>query len=446
MHDDTICALATPRGQGGIAIIRVSGDDALSILKAAFVPNHVSRAFEPNRLMYGRAVDESGDTVDRVMAVYMKAPRSYTREDVAEIHCHGGDVTARRVLRRLCALGARPAAPGEFTKRAFLSGRITLADAEAVMALVGTQSEAAARASVRQLEGGVSGFVRDANSRIMDMLSLIEAGTDFPDEVEEEASAKQVLAGAEALMEELARRARPEAARLMREGASIALAGKPNVGKSSLMNALLEQERAIVTEVPGTTRDTLTERLQLNGIAAEITDTAGQRDTEDPIERMGVQRARDAVRTADIRVFVLDRSRPMDGQDEALLKGLQPGDIVAVNKADLPAAFDFVCGDARIIEVSARTGEGIAALRRALADRLTVEAGDDLMTVERHIALAGNAREALERACEGIREGLPLDLAAIDLKEASRHLSEILGTDATDALIDQIFSRFCVGK
>ena len=446
MADTTICALATPRGQGGIAIVRVSGPEALGLLKRVFRPAHAARAFEPNRMMYGKAVAADGEVLDEVMAVYMAAPFSYTREHVAEIHCHGGEQSSRRVLRALMALGARPAAPGEFTKRAFLNGRISLTDAEAVMALIGAGSEAAARASVRQLQGGVSGFVRDVRERILEQLTLIEASTDFPDEVEEEAAAEQVLSALREIVEELDRRASPRTARLLREGASVVLAGRPNVGKSSVMNALLEQERAIVTEIPGTTRDALTERLQLGGVLVELTDTAGQRETEDPVEKIGVARARAAMEQADVRVLVLDGSQPLQEEDERLLAACAHQDIILINKCDLPRRAALAPSNMQVIETSARTGEGIPALRAALEARVTDGLESGAMTVERHLALAGDARAALERAAEALREGLPLDVAAIDIREALSRLGEILGEDATEALIDEIFSRFCVGK
>jgi len=447
---DTVCAVATPRGAGGIAIIRMSGPDAERILRAVFVPKNEKRAFEPQRMMYGRAVDSEGGTLDEVMAVLMPGPHSYTREDVAEIQCHGGEASARRILARLLELGARPAEPGEFTKRAFMNGRIDLAGAEAVMQLIGANSEAAARASVRQLEGGVSGFVREVSKEIMAQLALIEASTDFPDEVEEDAAAEQVAEGVESIIAEIRRRCDPKGARMLREGASIVLAGRPNVGKSSLMNALLNQERAIVTNIPGTTRDVLTERITIGGVVAELSDTAGQRDTADPVEKIGVDRAKSAMDRADIILIVLDASEELVEEDRELLAAADERAIVCLNKTDLNplvarAALEAMTG-APVMEMSAGTGAGVESLLKALEARLSDSLSEDSLTVERHIQRAQEAIESLERAVAGIRAGFPLDVAAMDLKEALSRLSQITTLDPTESVISEIFARFCVGK
>ncbi len=453
MYDrsETIAAIATASGAGGIAIVRVSGDGAEKILNKLFVPAKRRERFESHRLMYGRAVDGDGGTLDEVMAVLMRAPATYTREDVAEIHCHGGGVSARAVLERALALGARMAEPGEFTRRAFLNGRIDLSRAEAVMQLIGANSRAAARASVRQLEGGVSGFVRRVVDRLTGVLALLEASTDFPDEVEEEVAAPQVAEALREVLREIRDRSDARSARVLREGASIVLAGRPNVGKSSLMNALLRQERAIVTAIPGTTRDVLTERISIGGVTAELSDTAGRRDTEDPIEKIGVDRARLAAERADVVLIVLDAATELDESDAALVKGADDRAIICLNKRDLAAKVSApelrAMTPQTVLEMSAQTGQGIPELLEELSRRLSVgDEADGRMMAQRHIELARSAASALENAIEAIETGLPLDTAAVDIRLALNALTEITGENATEAVIDRIFADFCVGK
>ena len=447
----TIAAVATAPGAGGIAIVRVSGDRAEEILKNMFIPAKPRECFESHRLMYGHVAGADGETLDEVMAVLMRAPSTYTREDVAEIHCHGGAVSAAAVLNRALALGARMAQPGEFTKRAFLNGRIDLAKAEAVMQLIGANGEAAARASVRQLEGGVSGFVKRVSDRLTGVLALLEASTDFPDEIEEEAAAAQVAGDLRDVISEIGARCDGRGARLLREGASIVLAGRPNVGKSSLMNALLNQERAIVTDIPGTTRDVLTERVCIGGVMAELSDTAGQRDTEDPIERIGVDRAKKAMESADVVLIVLDAAAPLDESDGELLKSADGRCIVCLNKRDLAPAVtvEQIHGmtDAAILEMSAESGQGVPELIDEIARRISVSGeADGMLVARRHIELARDAKESLEEAVAAIGSGMPLDTAAIDIRAALEKLSEITGENATEMVIDRIFSTFCVGK
>lgn len=447
---DTIAAIATAHGEGGIAILRISGPQSIPILQTIFHPLHPDHAFLPYRMVYGHILDESSQPLDEVLTVVMPAPHSYTREDVVEIHCHGGDVCAHRILALILRRGAVPAAPGEFTKRAFLNGRIDLSRAEAVMQLIGARSEAAARASLRQLEGGVSGFVRELSDQILAQLALIEASTDFPDEIDEEAAAPQIAAAIHSILDSIARRCDPLGARILRDGASIVLAGRPNVGKSSLMNALLNQDRAIVTAVPGTTRDVLTERISIGGVLAELSDTAGQRDTPDPVERIGVDRARSAMDRADIVLIVLDASAPLDDSDRELLVSTDARALVILNKSDLPAVVS--AADVRaltgceLLELSASTGDGIDALTSALSARLSQNYSADVLTVERHQTLAQAASEALKSALSAIGAGYPLDVVALDLRAALNHLSQITTLDPTSTLLTEIFSRFCVGK
>lgn len=442
MAREAICAVATAAGAGGIAIVRMSGAGAREIFSACFRPLK-AREIESHRMMYGHAVAADGGIIDEVMAVFLAAPATYTREDMFEIQCHGGGVCADRVLRRVIEAGARVAEPGEFTRRAFLNGRIDLAKAEAVMSLIGAGSEAAARSSLRQLEGGVSGFVRAASEELKEWMALIEACTDFPDEVEEEDAAQRVRAGIAKIAAEIDERCDERGAKLLREGASIVLAGRPNVGKSSLMNALLHQERAIVTSVPGTTRDVLTERIRIGGVLAELSDTAGRRETADPVEKIGVDRAARAAQTADILLIVLDGSEPLTAEDEDLLAKRDERSIVVVNKSDLTNLHDIPGA----IIVSAASGEGMDILLAEMQRRLQLSDGmEERMTEQRHLQLARRAISELQAAISDIDAGMALDIVEIRLRGALSALSEITGEDASEEVIDRVFARFCVGK
>ncbi len=442
-QQDTIAAIATASGEGGIAIVRISGPGAEEILKGAFRPAGPG-PMEDHALRYGRLISASGEVLDECMAVLMKAPRTYTRQDVGEIHCHGGRAAARTALARVLELGARPAGSGEFTLRAFLNGRIDLSQAEAVMGLIGASSQAAARMSVRQIEGGVTRFVHSAREQLTGLLSEIEAANDFPEEIDSEVTAGQVAARCRALSREIAGRCDERGARMVRNGVRVALCGRPNVGKSSLLNALLGVNRAIVTDVPGTTRDVLTERLTLSGLLLEVSDTAGQRDTQDAIERMGVERARQEEERADVVLLLLDGSAPLTAEDEALLSRVDGRTLLVRSKCDLAQA---PWADERAIPVSCRTRQGLDALSQALVRRAGAgELDEDMLVVERHLGCARRAREAIDRAAGAIESGLPLDAAAVDLWEARFALGEITGEDASEEVISDIFSRFCVGK
>ena len=337
-QNDTIAAIATPPGEGGIAIVRISGARAGEFLRAAFRPARRGE-MKHGQMRYGTLTDPTGAPIDEVMAVLFRAPRSYTREDVAEIHLHGGTMCARAAMERLLSLGARAAEPGEFTYRAFMNGRVDLSEAEAVMGLIGARSQAARRASIRQLRGGVSAPIGRMREELTGLLAKIEAATDFPDEIDEDVTAKDVREGASRIRGELSRAADGRRARIVRDGASVVLCGRPNVGKSSLMNALLSADRAIVTDIPGTTRDVLTESFEIGGVRYQLSDTAGIRETADAIEKIGVTRARDALRDADCVLLVLDSSAPLTPSDQSMLAARDERYLTILNKSDLaPAA------------------------------------------------------------------------------------------------------------
>ncbi|MDO5376741.1 MAG: tRNA uridine-5-carboxymethylaminomethyl(34) synthesis GTPase MnmE [Clostridia bacterium] len=446
---DTVAAQATPVGEGGIAIVRMTGAQSERILSRVFSPKN-GRPVENRRLTFGHILDGQ-EHIDEAMAVLMRAPHSYTREDVVEIHCHGSQALVGRILRLLLREGARMAEPGEFTYRAFINGRIDLAQAEGVMRMIRSDSERALRSAVRQLEGGVSAYVREARERIIALLASISAALDFPDEVDETLAAREVMEACRAMESRLRASCDPRVGRMEEEGLRVVLAGQPNAGKSSLLNALVGGERAIVTDVPGTTRDTLTEAIQLEGLRVVLTDTAGLRETSDAVERIGVERARKALSEADVRVWVLDHSSALDERSEDVLCGTVPH-LVVLSKGDLPSRVEEQEIGLRfpgipVVTVSSLTGEGMDELRRALvAFAPESDAESAVLSQARHVEAALRACDALSDAAGAIREGMPMDVAAIDLSAALDILGEITGETLNESVIDQVFARFCVGK
>jgi len=444
---DTIAAQATAAGEGGVAIVRLSGTDSERILSRVFFAKN-GRPLENRRLTFGRIMD--GETVlDEAMAVLMRAPLSYTREDVAEIHCHGSQALVGQILLLLIREGARMAQPGEFTLRAFLNGRIDLAQAEAVMRMIRANSERAIRSAVRQMEGGVSAFVRTAREDIIVLLSALAAAIDFPDEVEETETAQEVFAKAEEIRKRLLASCDARAGRIEDEGLRVVLAGRPNAGKSSLMNSLLGGERAIVTDVPGTTRDTLTESFQHDGVRINLTDTAGLRDTEDIVERIGVERARKAIDEADVRVLVIDGSTPADEQADVLIGD---PDLIVITKSDLDMQISAEQAQVKypqipVITVCAPRSEGIQELKDLLVSFAPKDATESSMLSQaRHVEAAMRACQSLADAQAAIEDGMPLDVCAVDLSAALDALGEITGETMGERVIDEVFARFCVGK
>ncbi len=452
MENTTIAALATPPGRAGLAVIRVSGPGAEGILRDIFQPADRNAAFPDRVMMYGRAAFR-GQPLDECMAVLMRAPRSYTREDVAEIQVHGGEQVVASILKALFALGAQPARPGEFTRRAFMNGRIDLSQAEAVMQLISATGARAGDAALRQLQGGALRFVQEAQADLLRLMAGVTAAIDYPEEIGEAEAVGEAAPGIEALAARLDAACDERAARILEEGLHVVICGKPNVGKSSLLNALLMEDRAIVTDIPGTTRDAVTGAIELDGICVLLKDTAGIRDGGETVEMIGVRRALDAVKSADLRLMVLDASRAADGLDGAILRELSGLDsLMVLNKCDLPPCPEFEewlalqgFQEGSVVRLSARSGAGLDALRRAVRLRAG-SSGENALTLARHTRLARDAAEALKRAALAMREGLPLDLCAVDLNQALQLLGAITGQNVSEALLDEVFSAFCVGK
>lgn len=438
---DTIAALATAQGEGGIAIIRISGPEAEALLSRLFVPAH---GWESHRMYYGHIV-EKGETLDECMAVLMRSPRSYTREDVAEIHLHGGAWAAMSVLNALYRLGAREAEPGEFTRRAFLNGRIDLSRAEAVMALISAEGGRAARAAVRQLEGGVSSFIRSAQEELIALLSGAAAAIDYPEEITMEEAAGGLETGARRLADKLEAACDERGARIADQGLEAVLCGRPNVGKSSLLNALARQERAIVTDIPGTTRDIIRADVMIDGLRVHFSDTAGLRAGTDTIERIGVDRARQAMAGADVVLTVLNAAEEMTREDRQLLLDTQDAPrIIVLNQCDLPMRLD-PAAFAEPVLLSAKTGSGLRELEKRVA-AYGAGAGESVLTQRRHMRLAREAASSLRSAADACARGEAVDLAVIDLQDALAALGRVTGEQVDEKLIDDIFSRFCVGK
>lgn len=447
MNTSTIAAIATAPGQGGIAIVRLSGPEAGRILLAVFRPAGQT-SLTDHMLTYGRVIDGE-TTLDECMAVLMRAPRTYTREDVAELQLHGGGYIAQRVLALCLRHGAELASPGEFTRRAFLNGRIDLSQAEAVMNLIAAQGEQSHRAAMRQLQGGASSFIRKAADTLYEIQAGVAACIDYPEEIGEDEAAADVIPRSEALADMLDAACDERSARILQSGLRVALCGQPNVGKSSLLNALLGEERAIVTPIPGTTRDMVMGDLTLNGCVIHLTDTAGLHATDDPVEQLGVARARRAMDEADVVLAVFDQSRPLDADDRALLAELHGRKVLIVlNKADLPAVLNAAdvtpLLDAPCVTVSAAQEDTLSPVKAYLAEQAAVS--DNLaLTQPRHIEAARRAASHLRHAADTARN-LSVDMASIDLQAAQLALAEITGDEVEERLLDRVFGMFCVGK
>jgi tRNA modification GTPase len=456
MHEqDTICAVSTPPGEGGIGIIRISGRDAASIASRIFRPRSemLLETAATHTLHYGRVVDPaSGETVDEALVSVMRAPASYTREDVVEINCHGGAMPLWRTVALLIAAGARQAGPGEFTKRAFLNGRIDLAQAEAVMDVIRSRTELSLRMANEQLRGGLSSEIATLRDELISLIASVEAGIDFPEE-DIETGTGQPLA------DEISRiGAAVDAAlssfvygRILREGFAAAIVGRPNVGKSSLLNALLKQDRAIVTEIAGTTRDVLEEYLNISGVLLRILDTAGIRHSHDLVEQEGVRRSLAAIGSADIVLVVLDGSLPLTAEDKRVLEEVRDKNTIAViNKSDLARKLGVLDRPGVQVSLSCRTGAGLDDLRRAISDSVKQGAAGSQEHIwavnQRHKTALEQTKVSLERALSSVRTGLSPEFFAVDLRDALDSLGLIIGATYTDDILERIFNEFCIGK
>ncbi len=455
---DTIAAIATPHGESGIGIVRISGPLAAKVATRLFRPKNKQTRLKSHHLYYGEILDpESGKALDEVLITLMRRPKTYTREDVLEINCHGGHLVLQEVLELVLAQGVRVAEPGEFTKRAFLNGRIDLSQAEAVIDVIRAKTAKSLKISQQQLRGNLSGEIEGLRESVMRSLALIEALIDFPDEeldVDEDRVAGELeehLGRVRGLIESY------EEGRIYRDGVSVSIVGKTNVGKSSLLNVLLREERAIVTPIPGTTRDIIEEGISIHGIPIRLVDTAGIRKAANSIEREGVRLAKGKVAEADMVVLVIDGSRRLDKYDREIIDEIRDKKtVIALNKRDLPmktstGQIQELLPDTRTVEISALENWGIDALKNSVYRALTRdgigrEAEEVIVVNARHKSALEGSRGCLLRARKGMETKIPIELVALELRSCLDYLGEIGGETTSEEVLDVIFSQFCIGK
>ncbi|MCY8004495.1 tRNA uridine-5-carboxymethylaminomethyl(34) synthesis GTPase MnmE [Bacillus haynesii] len=458
---DTIAAISTPMGEGAIAIVRMSGPEALAIADKVYKGPRGKRlsSVDSHTINYGHIVDpETEKVVEEVMVSVLKAPKTFTREDIVEINCHGGLVTVNQVLQLVLKEGARLAEPGEFTKRAFLNGRIDLSQAEAVMDLIRAKTDRAMNVAMNQMEGRLSSLIKRLRAEILETLAHVEVNIDYPeyDDVEE-MTHKMLIEKATKVKKEIeALLTTSEQGKILREGISTVIIGRPNVGKSSLLNSLVHETKAIVTDIPGTTRDVIEEYVNVRGVPLRLVDTAGIRETEDIVERIGVERSRQVLKEADLILLVLNYSEPLSEEDIKLFEATKGMDIIViVNKTDLEQKLDLdrvreLAGNQPVVTTSLLKEEGIDELEEAIQSLFftgTIESGDlTYVSNTRHISLLHEAKRAITDALEGIENDVPIDMVQIDLTRCWEVLGEIIGDAVHEGLIDQLFSQFCLGK
>ncbi|WP_173918080.1 tRNA uridine-5-carboxymethylaminomethyl(34) synthesis GTPase MnmE [Halobacillus sp. Marseille-Q1614] len=458
MEMDTITAISTPMGEGAIAIVRLSGPEAVEIAASLFRGKDLNQAAS-HTMHYGKLIDpDSGEVAEEVMVSVMRAPKTFTREDVVEINCHGGLVSVNRVLEIVLASGARLAEPGEFTKRAFMNGRIDLSQAEAVMDLIRAKTDRAMSVALKQMDGRLSHLIQELRQKLLETLAHVEVNIDYPeyDDVEEMSNEmmREKTREVHTEIEKLLETARQ--GKILREGLGTAIIGRPNVGKSSLMNALVHENKAIVTEIPGTTRDVIEEYVNVRGVPIRLIDTAGIRETEDIVERIGVERSRQVLKEADLILLVLNYGDELTDEDRKLFEAVNDMNIIViVNKMDLDQKLDLeevkrLAGDHPVISTALIREEGIDQLENAIADTFfegDLDTGDmTYVSNVRHVQLLKQAKQALEDAQEGMEMGVPIDVVQIDVTRTWELLGEIIGDAVHESLIDQLFAQFCLGK
>ncbi|WP_181217614.1 tRNA uridine-5-carboxymethylaminomethyl(34) synthesis GTPase MnmE [Bacillus subtilis] len=458
---DTIAAISTPMGEGAIAIVRLSGPEAIQIADKIYKgpKGKTLSSVESHTIHYGHIVDRPSDrVVEEVMVSVLKAPRTFTREDVIEINCHGGIVTVNQVLQLALREGARLAEPGEFTKRAFLNGRIDLSQAEAVMDLIRAKTDRAMNVAMNQMEGRLSALVRRLRSEILETLAHVEVNIDYPEYDDVEEMTHQILVEkATAVQKEIEALLRTsEQGKILREGLSTVIIGRPNVGKSSLLNSLVHEAKAIVTDIPGTTRDVIEEYVNVRGVPLRLVDTAGIRETEDIVERIGVERSRQVLKEADLILLVLNYSEELSEEDVKLFEAVEGMDVIVIlNKTDLEAKIDTervreLANGRPVVTTSLLKEEGINDLEEAIQSLFytgAIESGDlTYVSNTRHISILQQAKRAIEDALSGIEQDVPIDMVQIDLTRCWELLGEIIGDSVHESLIDQLFSQFCLGK
>ena len=455
---DTIAAISTPPGEGGISIVRVSGNTALDVAEKIFKGKDL-HTVKSHTINYGHIVNpKTKHTVDEVMVSVMLAPKTYTCEDVVEINCHGGIVPTNDILQLLLSNGARMAKPGEFTERAFLNGRVDLSQAEAVMDLIRAKTDRSMKVALNQLDGDLSHLIKNLRQDILDVLAQVEVNIEYPEYDDVETMTSKLLrekaVEVKAQIKQLLQTA--QEGKILRDGLATAIVGHPNVGKSSLLNRMLHEDKAIVTDVAGTTRDVLEEYVNVRGVPLKLVDTAGIRETNDKVEKIGVERSRKAIKTADLVLLVLDSSNPLSDEDRQLIKVTDEAKrIIILNKTDLPMQLDTdelfnLVPEDQVIRTSATEGVGLDDLKEKISKLFFggIESNQNsvIVTNARHIGLLNQAEEALDSVLQGLKDGMPVDLVQIDMTRCWEFLGEITGDSYQDELLDQLFSQFCLGK